>query len=299
MDWLANIKSDGIWLDNVELNGYTSWRVGGKTQLLYKPRNAADLIATLKQLPDDIAITWLGLGSNTLVRDGGTAGVTIITQGNLNELQLLNCQQVKVQAGVACAQMARFCARNNLAKAEFWAGIPGTMGGALRMNAGCFDGETWENLVSVETINRFGDIRQKSPSEFSVAYRHVEGLAKDEWFLSATFELPVGEKQASLQTIKNLLARRSATQPTGEYNCGSVFRNPEGDFAARLIESCGLKGYKVGGAFVSTKHANFITNDGHAKALDIEKLIDHVQQQVFVKTGVHLKREVHVIGSSL
>ncbi len=287
----------GNWLKNVELEKYTSWRVGGIGSHLFKPLNMDDLIATLKQLPQQIPITWLGLGSNTLVRDAGFSGLTILTQSGLNKISLIDNNQIQAEAGVSCATFARFCARNNLANAEFWAGIPGTIGGALRMNAGCFDGETWDHLVSVETINRFGEIKVRLADEFNIAYRHVQGLEPDEWFIKANFCLPIGDKQTSLATIKELLAHRSATQPTGEYNCGSVFRNPPGKFAAKLIESCSLKGKQIGGAFVSTKHANFITNDGSATAENIESLIEYVWQTVFDKTGVKLHREVHIIGA--
>lgn len=202
-----------------------------------------------------------------------------------------------MEAGVSCAAMARFCARNNLGMAEFWAGIPGTMGGALRMNAGCFNGQTWDHLVSVDVINNQGEVTTRPAQNFNVSYREVLGLADNEWFVRATFKLPLGEKKASLGTIKALLARRADTQPTGEYNCGSVFRNPEGSFAAKLIESCGLKGVRLGGATVSNKHANFITNDGLAKAHEIETLISNVAKTVKDKTGVSLEREVHIIGN--
>ena len=203
---------------------------------------------------------------------------------------------IKVEAGVSCASMARFSARNNLSGGEFWAGIPGTMGGALRMNAGCHGGETWQLITEVETINRHGEIRVRKPEEFEVGYRHVSGLG-DEWFVSATFKLTPGNKETSLQTIKDLLAHRANTQPTNEYNCGSVFRNPPGNFAARLIESCGLKGTSIGGAVVSQKHANFIINhQGDASASDIEALIHLVQTKVQEQTNIKLIHEVHIIG---
>lgn len=296
---MLNINSKGAWLTNATLQKYTSLRVGGIGNYLFKPQDIDDLKATLKQLPKDLPITWLGLGSNTLIRDGGNPGLTILTQGGLNQLSLLSNNQVMAQAGVSCATMARFCARNNLANAEFWAGIPGTIGGALRMNAGCFNGETWDNLESVNTINRNGEIITRSAKDFIISYRSVKGLEPDEWFLSATFKLGEGNKQASLATIKTLLAKRAQTQPTGEFNCGSVFRNPPGDFAAKLIESCGLKGFQIGGAMVSEKHANFISNANKASADDIESLINHVANAVFEKTGINLHREVHIIGQHI
>ena len=260
----------GQLLLNESLADYTTWRVGGRAKALYKPTSVSDLAIFLSQLPKDEPLLWLGLGSNSLIKDDGFSGTVILTQGCLNEIQVIEEGVIRVEAGVSCAKMARFCARNDLAGGEFWAGIPGTMGGALRMNAGCFNGETWQFVVL--------------------------GL-QDEWFVSATCRFPKGEKEQSLALIKELLAHRAATQPTNEYNCGSVFRNPPGNYAAKLIESCGLKGLSVVGAMVSEKHANFIINsEGKASARDIETLIQSVQKTVFAKTGIELMREVHLIG---
>jgi UDP-N-acetylmuramate dehydrogenase len=292
----AVTRFQGTLLFNEPLADYTTWRVGGPAARLYKPLNVADLAIFLQQLPANERVTWLGLGSNSLIYDKGISGTVIVTQGCLKDILLLNDQTIKVDAGVSCASMARFAARNHLAGAEFWAGIPGTMGGALRMNAGCHGGETWDSVVEVQTMDRHGEIRVRKPEEFEVSYRHVLGL-NDEWFISATFKLLPGEKEAALQKIKDLLAHRANTQPTSEYNCGSVFRNPPGDFAARLIESIGLKGYCIGGAKVSEKHANFIINDGGtASAADIEALINFVQTKVREQTNIELMREVHFIG---
>lgn len=286
----------GTLLYNEPLAEYTTWRVGGLATRLYKPKNIAELALFLRQLPAAEPLLWLGLGSNSLIRDSGFSGTVILTQGCLKEMTLLDLQMVKVDAGVSCASMARFCARNHLSGGEFWAGIPGTMGGALRMNAGCHGGETWQFVVELQTMNRSGELRIRKPEEYEVAYRHVSGPT-DEWFVSATVKLNPGDKETSLQIIKNLLAHRANTQPTNEYNCGSVFRNPPGDFAARLIESCGLKGFSIGGAVVSQKHANFIINhQGSATAADIEALIHLVQTKVREQTTIELMREVHIIG---
>ncbi|WP_454786063.1 UDP-N-acetylmuramate dehydrogenase [Legionella sp. WA2024007413] len=286
----------GSLLYNESLAEYTTWRVGGPAAKLYKPISIADLALFLRQLPETEPLLWLGLGSNSLIRDTGFPGTVILTQGCLKEIALLDKQIVKVEAGVSCASMARFCARNNLSGGEFWAGIPGTMGGALRMNAGCHGGETWQFVVELQTMTRNGEIRIRKPQEYEVVYRHVS-VPPDEWFISATFKLPTGDKETSLQVIKDLLAHRANTQPTNEYNCGSVFRNPPENFAARLIESCGLKGFNIGGAVVSQKHANFIINhQGTATAADIEALINLVQTKVREQTTIELVREVHIIG---
>lgn len=286
----------GNLLYNEPLAEYTTWRVGGPAAKLYKPKSIADLSLFLQMLPTTEPLLWLGLGSNSLIRDSGFSGTVIVTQGCLKEMELLDPHTVKVDAGVSCASMARFCARHDLSGGEFWAGIPGTMGGALRMNAGCHGGETWQFVVELQTMTRSGEIKIRKPEEYEVAYRHVLGPA-DEWFISATFKLNPGEKETSLQKIKDLLAHRANTQPTNEFNCGSVFRNPPGNFAARLIESCGLKGFNIGGAVVSPKHANFIINhQGSASAADIEALIHLVQTKVREQTTIELMREVHIIG---
>jgi UDP-N-acetylmuramate dehydrogenase len=279
------------------LKDYTSWRVGGPAKQIYKPADLADLSNFLQTLENDEPLIWLGLGSNTLIRDGGFKGTVIITQGTLNHITQDNLL-IRAEAGVACATLARYSARNDLRGLEFLAGIPGTIGGALRMNAGCFNGETWTSVVAVETMNRHGEIRQRKPQEFEVAYRSVIGL-KEEWFVVGHFQLTPGDKQTSLTEIRELLDRRANTQPTNEANCGSVFRNPPKDYAARLIESCGLKGYRIGGAIVSEKHANFIINDGTATAEDIENMIVHVRAKVFASHGIELQQEVHIIGEKI
>jgi len=238
---------------------------------------------------------WMGLGSNLLVRDGGIRGTVINTRGRLKEMYLMDSERVYVEAGVPCAHVARFCSDLGLTGAEFLAGIPGTMGGALKMNAGAFGGETWSIVDRVEMINQNGEVTLRGKQEFDVAYRSVKGL-DGEWFLSAQLQLSKGDSEASLQHIKALLEKRNASQPTNKPTCGSVFKNPPGDYAARLIEACGLKGFAIGGAVVSEKHANFIENRGNASAEDIETLISHIQTQVQTQFGVSLQTEVCRVG---
>ncbi len=286
----------GRLLTAVLLSDYTTWRVGGIAKQLYRPLNLTDLIIFIRQINRCEPIIWLGLGSNCLIRDYGINGTVIVTQGGLKDLALISPNLVRVEAGVSCAQMARFCARNALVGGEFWAGIPGTMGGALRMNAGCYGGDTWSLVVTVETVDIYGNHKIKAAEEFTVAYRYVV-LPQDEWFVAATFKLPNGDKASAFMNIKNCLDNRAQTQPTSEYNCGSVFKNPPNDFAARLIESSGLKGKSIGNAEVSAKHANFIINkNGGATATEIETLIEFVQETVYQQTAVRLEREIHIIG---
>lgn len=272
---------------------HTSWRAGGKADRYCIPVDVDDLSVLLRTLPGDEDLLWMGLGSNTLVRDGGFHGTVIATQGVMSQLE--RNDYVIVGAGVASAKLARFCARENLTGAEFFAGIPGLVGGALAMNAGAFGGETWRHVVAVETIDRQGVIRQRKADEFKTGYRTVDGV-KNEWFISATMKFESGSSEQSTKDIKQLLAKRAQTQPTGSANCGSVFRNPEGDHAARLIEQSGLKGKRIGGAVVSEKHANFIINDNKALAGDIEALIKYVQKTVAEKFNVNLQTEVRIVG---
>jgi UDP-N-acetylmuramate dehydrogenase len=274
---------------------YTSWRVGGPARQLYRPADVADLVAFLQGLPADEPLLWLGLGSNLLVRDGGFRGTVIVTQGRLNDIQALPGERIRAEAGAACAHVARLAARLGLCGAAFLAGIPGTMGGALAMNAGAFGGETWERVLAVQTVDRQGTLRRRTPDDYRVAYRQVQGPA-GEWFLACELQLAAGDSQSEQLEIKRLLARRGATQPTRQPSGGSTFRNPPGDFAARLIEQAGLKGHRIGGAEVSEKHANFVVNTGAATAADIEELIDHMQRVVARRFGVQLQREVLVVG---
>ena len=284
--------------ENVSLSDYTSWRVGGAAQRLYEPKDSNDLINFIKQLSPQEPLLFLGLGSNTLVRDGGVNATVVITQGALCKLDLLSATLLRAEVGVASPAFARFSARKNLSGAEFLAGIPGTIGGALAMNAGCNGMETWEIVNAVEVIDRQGKKKIRYPKDYQIAYRSVS-VFTDEFFLAGHFQLQPGAKEESLEKIRALLAYRTATQPTNEPSCGSVFRNPSDDYAARLIESCGLKGLKIGGAQVSTKHANFIVNEGHATAADIETLIKKISDTVFKTYRIQLIREVHIIGDYL
>jgi UDP-N-acetylmuramate dehydrogenase len=285
----------GTLLNNEPLAKYTSWRVGGPAQRMYIPENKADLIDFVAGLPQGEPLYWIGLGSNLLVRDGGVRGTVINTRSRLKEMRLIDSERVYVEVGVPCAHVARFCSDLGLTGAEFLAGIPGTMGGALKMNAGAFGGETWQIVDQLEMLNQQGQVINRNKHEFEVAYRSVKGI-DDEWFLAAELKLTKGDSQVSQLQIKALLEKRNTSQPTNKPTCGSVFKNPVGDHAARLIEACGLKGYRIGGAVVSEKHANFIENQGNATAVDIETLIQHIQTQVQQQFGISLQTEVCRIG---
>jgi len=295
----GQLQMQGRLLENELMSKHTSWRVGGPADRYYIPAGLEDLRTFLGTLPESEPLFWLGLGSNLLVRDGGLRGTVVATSGALKRLQLLDNNIVRAEAGVASAKAARFSVDHNLEGAEFLAGIPGTIGGALAMNAGAFGGETWNIVESVETLDRHGNLRHRPASEFNVSYRSVEA-PEGEWFVAAHFRLQprVQAGADGKAVIKSLLARRGSTQPMQTANAGSVFKNPEGDHAARLIESCGLKGTCHGGACVSDIHSNFIINTGSASARDIEELINIIRKTVKDKTGVELQPEVRIVGEA-
>ena len=310
---------------NQPMKKYTSWRAGGEAERLYIPADLADFAEFLRSLPRDEPIYVVGLGSNLLVRDGGVKGTVVVLHARLNALRLEQRNKdgdvplIYAGAGVACAKVARFAALHSLTGAEFLAGIPGTIGGALAMNAGCYEAETWGIVEHVHTVDRNGQLHTRQVDDYVIAYRYValkhlgdcgkqreqgigdsrvEDFKGHEWFVGGWFRLSSSEERESRQKIKKFLEMRINSQPLNLPNAGSVFRNPPGDWAARLIEACGLKGFRIGGAIVSTKHANFIVNTGTASAADIEALIVAVRRSVKERTGVELEPEVRIIGDA-
>jgi UDP-N-acetylmuramate dehydrogenase len=277
---------------------HVSWRAGGRAARAFFPADLDDLALFLRATRGDEPLLLVGLGSNLLVRDGGYSGTVVFTHRALADLRLLDDASVYAEAGVACPKVARFAANHGYAGAEFLAGIPGTVGGALAMNAGCYGGETWRIAQRVLTMDRGGVLHERGAGDFEIGYRHV-GLrdATDEWFVAAWFRLQPGDGQTARTRIRALLERRIASQPLQLPNAGSVFRNPADDHAARLIEAADLKGVSIGGARVSEKHANFIVNpERRATAGDIEALIERVQRTVRERFGVDLLREVRIVG---
>ena len=311
----------GKLLRDVPMRKYTSWRTGGAAERMYQPADLDDLQLFLRGLPADEPLYPVGLGSNLLVRDGGLRGTVLMLHGTLGGLHLELDGSVYAEAGVPGAKLARFAAQHDLQDAEFFAGIPGTLGGMLAMNAGCYGSETWEKVLRVQTVDRLGEVHIRTAADYEIGYRHVMRskaqdarrkmqdanlssctlpLAPDlsEFFVAAWLQFRKGDGGATKQGIKALLSKRIATQPLNLPNAGSVFRNPPGDHAARLIEQCGLKGKRIGGAQVSGKHANFIVNTGTATAADIENLIVEVQTAVEKQTGIRLHAEVRIIGEA-
>jgi UDP-N-acetylmuramate dehydrogenase len=283
------------------MSSHTSWRAGGPADMFFLPRDVEDLSSFLRVLPLGVPVFWIGLGSNLLVRDGGIRGVVIATAGAFTRIERRSQSLVYCQASVPCARLARSCSGWGLGQAEFFGGIPGALGGALAMNAGAFGDDTWSHVRSVETIDRRGTRHTRSSQEYEIAYRHVGWPATtrtettEEWFIAAELEF-VPQGGDARGSIRSLTERRRQTQPLGQWSCGSVFKNPPGDHAARLIDTAGLKGFRIGDAVVSEKHANFIINEGHATATELEQVIRHVQQTVEHVHGVSLETEVRIVG---
>jgi len=286
----------GKLLRNEPMAKHTSWRLGGPADAYYVPADLADLQQFLAQLDADTEVLWVGLGSNLLVRDGGFRGQVIAPLNALKRIELQLDGNLYVECGSSCARLAKFCQKKGLAGADFFAGIPGTVGGALAMNAGAFGGETWAAVEQLIMIDRAGNLQQRNPDEFEVGYRHVR-LPREEWFAAALFRF-AARSDAEESNIRQLLRQRNATQPIGEPSCGSVFKNPPGGHAAQLIEAAGLKGYHLGSARVSAKHANFIISDADTRAADVEALIEHIRATVAAKFDVQLETEVRIVGEA-
>ena len=292
----GSLSLRGEYRRGESLARHCSWRCGGPAEYFFEPADRDDLITFLAGNGID-PLLWLGLGSNLLIRDGGVRG-TVISTAHLDASQWPDASHLYAEAGVPCARIARVAAAQDRAGLEFLAGIPGTLGGALRMNAGALGGEIWQFVAWAEIIDRRGEIERVPRAEFVADYRRVR-QPRPGWFLGALLHLPDEAAGTGNERIRQVLAKRSATQPTGKASCGSVFKNPPDDYAGRLIERCGLKGHRIGGCEVSTVHANFIVNDAGACAADVERMIRYVQATVRAQTGVALETEVQVIGDTL
>ncbi len=282
--------------ENTLLAPYTSWRIGGMAKYFFQPATIDDLSCFLSMLPKEEPIILLGAGTNVLVRDAGFNGAVILMKNNLTELKFDELHgMIYAQAGWRSAELSRFAADKGLMGFEFLIGIPGTVGGALTMNAGAYDQQTWDHVIELESIDRSGQKHYRKPTEYEVGYRHVK-MPPDEWFVGARWKLPPGNRETSLQQMHDMLQKRQEKHPLKLPNAGSVFRNPPNQSAAKLITESNLKGYHIGDACVSEQHANFIVNLGCATSADVESLIAHIQATVEKDSGVRLELEVRVIG---
>ncbi len=279
------------------MSRHTSWRLGGPADRYYVPADLQDLQNFLADLDAGIDMLWVGLGSNMLVRDGGFRGQVIAPLNALGEMRLNPDGSLYAESGVSCAKLARFCRKHGLAGADFFAGIPGTVGGALAMNAGAFGGETWTAVECLFMLDRYGLLVERDAAEFEVGYRRVK-LPQQEWFAAAQFRF--NQRIAGDDSnIRQLLQQRNESQPIGRPSCGSVFKNPPGKYAAQLIEAAGLKGYCLGTACVSDKHANFIVSDAATTSRDVEALIEYIRATVLTKFDISLEPEVCIVGEFL
>ena len=288
---------EGVLLHDEPMDRHTSWRVGGKAEMFYVPTDKASLVQLMCQLPGNVPVFWFGLGSNLLVRDAGIPGMVVCTFKGMDEIERVDKESVYAQAGVASAKLAKFCARRGLVGAEFLAGIPGSFGGAVAMNAGAFGGDTWSMIERIECLDREGNIAWFEKSEISYQYRYVD-LPENNWIIGAQIKLKSIKGLDLGRRIRELLKTRGNSQPVQSANAGSVFKNPENDHAARLLEEVGMKGRAIGGAEYSTKHANFIINKGNANASDIETLIELGRKAVKQRFGIELEPEVRIVGQS-
>ncbi len=286
----------GEWRKNYPMARLSLWRVGGPAEMLFLPADLDDMRVFYENDSRAASAFFLGYGSNLLVRDGGIGGVVVRAAPGLSALRLEKDGSVYAEAGAACAKLARLCAAAGFAGAAFAAGIPGTVGGALAMNAGCEGAEIWDYVEEVWVCEKGGFYR-RTARDFLIGYRSVRRLGGGGvFFAAARLRFAAGDAAAARARLRALIRRRNESQPVGTANCGSVFCNPPGGHAAKLIEECGLKGMCAGGAEVSRKHANFIINCGGATAADIENLLIRVRREVREKKNIALAPEVRIAG---
>lgn len=291
----------GKYIESAPLKDITWLRVGGPADVLYIPADEADLARFLAETPDEIPVHVLGAGSNTLVRDGGVPGVVIRLGPGFAKTQVLDGNRLRAGAGVLDKMVAKAAAKAGLAGLEYLVGVPGTIGGALRMNAGCYDQETSDVIVEAIALDRSGRRIIATPQELAYSYRHC--AAPEDWiFTEAVFQGTPDDPAAITQRMDAITARRETTQPIREKTSGSTFANPDPPGTPNqrksweLIDSVGGRGYRVGGAYFSEQHCNFLINDGTARAADLEQVGEDVRARVREKHAIDLRWEVRRIG---
>ncbi len=309
-------KLDGRFLNKESLSSYTTWRVGGPADQIYMPATIEGIGEFLKTIPVEMPIFWIGRGSNLLVRDGGIRGVVIALTEGVDRIDTVDSGVIRAEAGASLSRLSSFVRKKGSRALDFLSGIPGSVGGALAMNAGAFGAEIWDYVAGVEVMNRSGNTLYRSAGDYRTGYRAVAlrnggGSGSEEWFVAAFIHNSDGEDDSKPTTsksehsvngaerLRDQLSMRNSSQPMAMNSCGSVFMNPPGDFAGRLIEQSELKGFCIGGACVSEQHANFIVHSGDATAVDIEKLINHVFDVVKQRHGIALRSEVRIVGDPL
>lgn len=295
MSKLSKLK--GKLHSNHKLADYTSWCIGGPAEYFYKPMDLDDLVLLMEGWQQG-PMTILGAGTNVLVRESGVKGLVVYLRNSLKETYEIDEFNLRVESGAMLRDLVKKCIELGMVDAAFLAGIPGTVGGALKMNAGAYGSFIWNHVVAIETINKFGEVKRRRADEFVVSYRQIDGLGKDEIIIAAQLNFDRGDVFVIKQQVEEYLQRRKKSQPLEFPSCGSVFRNPPGDYAARLIGTSNLQGRQIGGAKISEKHANFIINCGGAKSYDVENLMQEIMETVEKVHGVILTPEVHILGDS-
>jgi UDP-N-acetylmuramate dehydrogenase len=292
-DTLPEVR--GKLLRDEPLAPFTWFRVGGPADVIFLPEDEDDLSGFLKALPRDVPVTVLGVGSNTLVRDGGIEGVVIRLGRGFNQVET-NGTTVRAGSAVPDAVLARKAAEAGIAGLEFYAGIPGTVGGAAVMNAGCYGSETVQVLTAATVMDRSGEVRRMTNADLHYTYRHSALQDADLIVLSAEFEGTPGDPEEIKARMAEITERREQTQPIREKTGGSTFKNPDGNSSWKLVDGAGWRGKPYGGAMFSPLHANFLINTGEATAADLEGLGEAVRADVKEKFGVQLEWEIKRIG---
>jgi UDP-N-acetylmuramate dehydrogenase len=284
----------GKYVVNSDLSKVTWFRVGGSAEVVFKPADVDDLCAFMQEKPNNIPVHIMGVGSNLLVRDGGIPGVVIRLGRGFTNL-FIDGEYVDVGAGYLDRNLAFACSEEGLEGLEFFAGIPGTIGGALRMNAGCYESEVKDVLVYAIAVDGQGKIHQVNAADCEFSYRHC-GLPEDWIFVSARFKVTQSVKEKVQKTISEMLEKRENTQPIRTRTGGSTFANPAGEKAWELIDRAGCRGLQIGGAQMSPMHCNFMVNTGEATARDLERLGEEVRSRVQKSSGIELRWEIQRVG---
>jgi len=291
--WSQQIKPFGTLIEDEPMARHTTLMVGGAARWFFRPEGRDAVIAAMLNCPTDVPILPLGRGSNMLIPDNGYDGL-VIDLSALNAIEI-DGLSVKAEAGARMSRVARQCAEHGLSGCEFMATVPGDVGGGIAMNAGCFGQQVSDSLTHIEVVLPNGEEQTIQADDLNIRYRHT-ALPSRSLVISASFTLATDQPEQIRERMRSMRSRRSATQPLSQPNCGSVFKNPDGDHAARLIEAAGLKGFSIGGAQISNQHANFIVNEGDASSADIMALIKHAQMTVNQQFDISLEPEVRMIS---
>lgn len=295
-EWVDNLPDlRGRLVTNAAMADITWFRVGGPAQVLFTPADEADLAYFLKNIPADVPVFTLGLGSNLLVRDGGVRGVVVRLGRSFGGIEVIGPDRLRAGTAVPDVKVARAAADAGIAGLHFYRGIPGSIGGALRMNAGAHGVETRDVLESVRAVDRAGNIHELSVDDMGYSYRHC-GVPADFIFTQATFKGQPGDPAEILKQMEEVADYREQNQPIRERTGGSTFKNPDGHSAWKLVDQAGCRGLRIGGAMVSEKHCNFLINDANASAEDVERLGETVRARVKAASGVELNWEIIRLG---